>query len=251
LSKYNHRISARLEQRRALISFDSAEKLGSVGVAAKRSRLQRHPHNAQMTGSENGSRPQSRQRTSLTMNDIVSIGCILIHIFHEGFCVARWMAPHSTTTLSKIRDGGIMIRQFRCEDENGWRSLWTQYLACDGSVLDGAIHDGTWTRLLEGKLMHGSLAFAGSEAVGLVHYLFHPSTWSLNDTCYLQDLFVTPEMRGRGIGRALIAHVCAEASAAGLSRVYWQTQADNQTAIALYETVAERSGYIQFRSQIG
>ncbi|MCS0461021.1 GNAT family N-acetyltransferase (plasmid) [Rhizobium sp. T1473] len=77
--------------------------------------------------------------------------------------------------------------------------------------------------------------------MGSVHYVFHPSTWSLNDACYLQDLFVAPTMRG-GIGRALISHVCAEAAVAGSSRVYWQTQEDNAAAIALCDKVAERSG---------
>jgi GNAT superfamily N-acetyltransferase len=86
--------------------------------------------------------------------------------------------------------------------------------------------------------------------VGFVHYIFHPSTWSLGDSCYLQDLFVAPKARGKGYGRALITHVCAEAATVGSSRVYWQTQADNATAIALYEKVAERSGYIQFRKSV-
>ncbi|SEI16238.1 Ribosomal protein S18 acetylase RimI [Rhizobium tibeticum] len=144
-----------------------------------------------------------------------------------------------------------MIHQLRSDDEAQWRTLWTQYLAFDGSVLDIAIHDGTWCRLLdEGERVHGALAVVDADAVGFVHYVFHPSTWSLSDACYLQDLFVAPTMRGRGIGRALISHVCAEAAAAGSSRVYWQTQADNAAAIALYDKVAERSGYIQFRKPV-
>jgi GNAT superfamily N-acetyltransferase len=95
-----------------------------------------------------------------------------------------------------------------------------------------------------------ALAFAGGEAVGFVHYIFHRSTWSLSDSCYLQDLFVAPLVRGKGYGGALIAHVFAEAATAGSSRVYWQTQEDNATAIALYEKIAERSGYIQFRKSV-
>ncbi|NNU48946.1 GNAT family N-acetyltransferase [Rhizobium sp. WYCCWR 11279] len=143
-----------------------------------------------------------------------------------------------------------MIRQMQPEDESGWRSLWTEYLAFDGSVLDVVIHDKTWSRILEGKLIRGLLAFEASELVGFAHYIFHPSTWSLSETCYLQDLFVVPEMRGRGIGRSLISHVFADAAAFGSSRVYWQTQTDNQSALALYEKVAERSGYIQFSKSI-
>jgi len=144
-----------------------------------------------------------------------------------------------------------MIRMLQGDDEAQWRALWTEYLDFDGSTLDSTIHDRTWARLLkEGDPMHGALALAGGEAVGFVHYIFHPSTWSLGDSCYLQDLFVAPKARGKGYGRALITHVCAEAATVGSSRVYWQTQADNATAIALYEKVAERSGYIQFRKPV-
>jgi GNAT superfamily N-acetyltransferase len=144
-----------------------------------------------------------------------------------------------------------MIRKLQDDDQAPWRTLWAQYLAFDGSTLDAAIDSHTWARLLkEGQPMHGALAFAGGEAVGFVHYIFHPSTWSLSDSCYLQDLFVAPTARGKGYGRALISHVCAEAATAGSSRVYWQTQEDNATAIALYEKVAERTSYIQFRKSV-
>ena len=144
-----------------------------------------------------------------------------------------------------------MIRMLQDDDQAQWRALWAQYLDFDGSTLDAIVHDRTWARLLdEAEPMHGVLALAGDEAVGLVHYIFHRSTWSLSDTCYLQDLFVAPAVRGKGCGRALIAHVCAEAATAGSSRVYWQTQADNGPAISLYEKVAERLGYIQFRTSV-
>jgi GNAT superfamily N-acetyltransferase len=144
-----------------------------------------------------------------------------------------------------------MIRMLQDDDQAQWRALWTQYLDFDDSSLDGAVCDRTWARLLdEAEPMYGALALAGDEAVGLVHYIFHRSTWSLSDSCYLQDLFVAPTARSKGCGRALITHVCEEAATAGSSRVYWQTQADNGTAISLYEKVAERSGHIQFRKSV-
>jgi ribosomal protein S18 acetylase RimI-like enzyme len=54
-------------------------------------------------------------------------------------------------------------------------------------------------------------------------------------------------MRNRGIGRALIEAVYAEATARGASRVYWLTHETNATGIALYEKLATRTGFIQFR----
>ncbi|MER9158361.1 GNAT family N-acetyltransferase [Mesorhizobium sp. M0778] len=144
-----------------------------------------------------------------------------------------------------------MIRVLQGDDQTQWRALWAQYLDFEGTTLDAIVHDRTWTRLLdEAEPIHGALALAGGEAVGFVHYIFRRSTWSLSDSCYLQDLFVAPTARGKGYGRALIAHVCAEAANAGSSHVDWQTQAENSSAIALYEKVAERSGYIQFRKLV-
>jgi GNAT superfamily N-acetyltransferase len=144
-----------------------------------------------------------------------------------------------------------MIRTLEADDAAQWRTLWTAYLAFYGSELDAAVYERTWARLLDAaEPVHGALAFAGGEAVGLVHYIFHRSTWTLGDTCYLQDLFVAPAARGGGHGKALIAHVCAEAGVAGSSRVHWLTQEGNATAIALYEKVADRSGFIQFRKAV-
>jgi len=86
--------------------------------------------------------------------------------------------------------------------------------------------------------------------VGLVHHIRHRSCWTTGDYCYLQDLFVSPALRGSGIGRKLIEHVYAEASRAGCARVYWLTHETNATAIRLYDRVAERSGFVQYRKNL-
>ena len=68
--------------------------------------------------------------------------------------------------------------------------------------------------------------------------------------CYLEDLFVEPSVRGGGTGRALIAAVEAAACAAGASRLYWLTHETNETAQTLYNKVAERAGFIQYRKKL-
>src|SRR3546814_14141518 len=78
--------------------------------------------------------------------------------------------------------------------------------------------------------------------VGFTHYLFHRNTNMIEPVCYLEDLFTAEAARGKGVGRALIESVSAEARAAGLRRVYWITHDTNKTAQRLYDQVAERPG---------
>jgi len=91
------------------------------------------------------------------------------------------------------------------------------------------------------------VAEAGGGLIGLAHTILHRNTAMIAPVCYMQDLFVAQEARGHGVGRALIEAVYARARAAGLPRVYWQTHETNATAQALYDKVAERSGFIQYR----
>ena len=95
--------------------------------------------------------------------------------------------------------------------------------------------------------MGGALAWADGKAIGLVHHIQHRSCWTVGDYCYLQDLFVTDEARGLGIGRKLIEYVYAYAKGRGCSRVHWLTHETNTHAMQLYNNIADRSGFIQYR----
>jgi GNAT superfamily N-acetyltransferase len=85
------------------------------------------------------------------------------------------------------------------------------------------------------------------EASELAHSIYHRSAWTTSDDCYLQDLFVADDARGGGVGRALIEHVYADARRRGASRVYWLTHESNQNAMQLYDRIADRSAFIQYR----
>ena len=143
---------------------------------------------------------------------------------------------------------GAVIRALRGEDRAPWETLWRAYLAFYESEVAPEVTNGTWARLHDtAEPMFALGAFKDDTLVGIVHYLFHRSTWTLGDYCYLQDLFTAEEARGEGVGRALIEAVYDEARAAGASRVYWLTQETNATARRLYDAVAVRSGFIQYR----
>ncbi len=145
-----------------------------------------------------------------------------------------------------------MIRTLTTGDHGAWRPLWRAYQAFDRVEIPDAVSAVTWARLLDpDEPMGGAPAGEGDEAVGLVHHVRHRSTWTVGDDCHLQDLFVTPEGRGGGTGRALIAHVEAAAQTAGCARVHWLTHHTNTEAMLLYDRGAERSGLVQHRHNLG
>jgi GNAT superfamily N-acetyltransferase len=140
------------------------------------------------------------------------------------------------------------VRALRPDERQSWEPLWQGYLTFYKAAVTAEVTETTWGRLHDpAEPMHVLGAFLDGTLVGIVHYLFHRSTWTIGDYCYLQDLFTAPEARGQGAGRALIEAVYDRAEVAGASRVYWLTQDTNATARALYDTLADRPGFIQYR----
>jgi GNAT superfamily N-acetyltransferase len=145
----------------------------------------------------------------------------------------------------------VAIRPLGPEDRADWEPLWAGYLAFYEATIPSTVTETTWARLNDpAEPMHALGAFVDGQLVGIVHYLFHRSTWTTGDYCYLQDLFTAEAARGRGAGRALIEAVYERARAADASRIYWLTQEGNATARALYDKLADRSGFIQYRKML-
>ena len=140
------------------------------------------------------------------------------------------------------------IREVRAENRRAWEPLWSGYQNFYKVEIPDAVSSETWSRLINpNEPVSGALAWINDEAVGMVHYIRHRSCWTVGDYCYLQDLFVAKCTRGNGIGRKLIEHVYTEASRHNCSRVYWLTHETNADAMLLYDRIAERSGFIQYR----
>lgn len=142
----------------------------------------------------------------------------------------------------------VLIRPLRFDERAAWEQLWKGYQAFYQVAIPDETTAVTWARLNDPAEPMGALgAYLDQWLCGIAHYIFHRSCWTVGDYCYLQDLFVAEDVRGRGLGRALIAAVEENARAAGASRVHWLTQETNTDARALYDTLAERSGFIQYR----
>lgn len=140
------------------------------------------------------------------------------------------------------------IRPIRADERAEWESLWQNYQAFYKVVISDQTTAVTWARLHDpAEPMEVLGAYLDERLCGIVHYLFHRSCWTVGDYCYLQDLFVAEGARNLGVGRALILAVEDRARAAGASRVYWLTHETNADARVLYDRLAERSGFIQYR----
>jgi GNAT superfamily N-acetyltransferase len=144
----------------------------------------------------------------------------------------------------------VTVRPLKPSDKAAWLELFKAYIIFyKSSVADDVIEE-TWQRLLSGEEhVHRCLIAAdeNDQAIGLAHILFHRSTWSKTWYCYLEDLFVRPNIRAKGVGEALINAVYAAADARQVTRVYWTTQEFNYRARGLYDKVATKSPFIQYR----
>ncbi len=141
------------------------------------------------------------------------------------------------------------IRPLRPADEADWRRLWTGYLEFYETSVPEAVYATTFARLLadDPHEFHGLVAEHGGKLIGLTHFLFHRHCWKIENVVYLQDLYVEPEARGTGAGRALIEAVYAAADSAGCPTVYWLTQDFNAPARRLYDRLSTLTPFIKYQ----
>src|SRR3954454_21454463 len=134
----------------------------------------------------------------------------------------------------------IEIRPVGPAERAAWEPLWQGYLSFYKATLSPEQNASPGVRVHDpAEPMHLLGAYVDGTLQGIVHYLFHRSTWTAGNYCYLQDLFVAEAGRNHGLGRALIEAVYEKAREAGGSRVYWLTHETNETARALYDKVAD------------
>jgi GNAT superfamily N-acetyltransferase len=144
-----------------------------------------------------------------------------------------------------------MIRDATPADEGAFRALWQGYLDYYGVTLAPEVTAATWARLMDiSSPVKARLVEAGGRAKGFAIHLHHSSTWVLTEDCYLEDLFVAPEARGQGLGRALIDDLISLARAKGWGRVYWHTRIDNAKARALYDQYVGWDDHIRYRLRV-
>ncbi len=142
----------------------------------------------------------------------------------------------------------LSIRDARSDDQDAWLKLWNDYLAFYNVDLAEDVTAHTWARIIDpASRVSARLAIQDGNVVGFAIHHFHDSTWVKTPDCYLEDLFIDANIRGRGIGRALIDDLISICRAKGWSRLYWHTNEDNEPARKLYDSYVSSDGHIRYR----
>lgn len=143
------------------------------------------------------------------------------------------------------------VRSLAPADRAQWNRLWEGYQAFYQVAISDHTSDVTWARFHDQtEPVWAFGAFDGERMLGIVHMIAHRSCWTEGDYVYLQDLFTDESDRGKGVGRALIERVYDEARNLDAARVYWLTHESNTQAMLLYNRVADRTGFVQYRKTL-
>lgn len=143
------------------------------------------------------------------------------------------------------------IRNACPEDGKDWRRLWAGYLAFYEVDIDDGVTETTWARILDPTHpMAMRVAATPGGLVGFAIHLSHPSTWVKEPDCYLEDLFIDENLRGQGVGRALIDDLVRICQDNGWARLYWHTDEDNVRARKLYDSYVKSDSHVRYRMKI-
>lgn len=149
----------------------------------------------------------------------------------------------------KVEQSAVSIRPVQPGDEAAWREMWGAYCTFYEQTLPESVTAGVWSHIMDGASpVNSVIALLGEDGtpLGFANYVLHPHTWSDKTLCYLEDLYVSPEARGRGVGHALIEHLIETGKTRSWERVYWHTETGNAPARRLYDRFNAADDFVRY-----
>ncbi|CAH2356086.1 histone acetyltransferase Hpa2p [[Candida] railenensis] len=147
----------------------------------------------------------------------------------------------------------VTIRKIQEGDKEEWTNLWSGaggYLEFYKSTVPEKVTETTFKRFFDDKdPVYSAVAVDDStgKIIGFANYLTHRNTWTIGDSLYLNDLFVSNDCRLKGTGRKLVEFVYTEADKFGCENTYWHTQFENHRAQLLYTKVGYKAGFLVYK----
>lgn len=148
--------------------------------------------------------------------------------------------------------GEIKIRAMGPADKTHWKKLYRAYAAFYKVPMNDDILDRTWAWLQDATHpLEGLVAQSGESIIGFAHFWPQPRPLQGQYAGFLDDLFVDPSHRSRGVGRMLIGALSDIASMRGWAMLSWVTAQDNVTARRLYDDVAKAANWVTYERSFG
>jgi ribosomal protein S18 acetylase RimI-like enzyme len=155
--------------------------------------------------------------------------------------------PLKTVKSDKADD--LQIRDVESRDRDEWIALWDGFVSAKPSEPgERDLGKVNWARISAPDCPMGCMVAVTSDQSlqGFVLYSLVCWSWSSKPVCYLLDIFVRPEARGRGTGRRLMERLGQIGRSEGWYKIFWMTEADNFAAQRLYRSLAKQMDYVRF-----
>lgn len=143
--------------------------------------------------------------------------------------------------------GSITIRSACPKDEIAWKEMWTMYNKFYGANISEETTSSIWMRILDKSSNIGALIAENHNGImGFSNYVLHEYTWSSGLACLMDDLFVIPKVRGKGVATLLIQTLIQMGKESGWTRVYWMTREGNAVARSIYDKFCHNDGFVRY-----
>ncbi len=142
----------------------------------------------------------------------------------------------------------VEIRPADVEDRDAWLTLIQALHEEYELALSADVAFDTWDRVINrSNPVRSRVAVTPSgEVVGFGNYVIHASTWSENDVCYIEDVYVDEAHRRHGIGAAIVRDIVRIGHISKLHAVYTVAQMDDDGAQAFADGIAEYTGLVRY-----